>query len=109
MIGIAAASEGVDVDNLVFVASPGVGVASVDALGVDEDNVWGTRNAKDVIEYGMIHGGDPASERFGGNVFHSEATDAGMNDNHGTYWHEENMDAREHMGDIVTGRTGTEL
>ena len=52
--------------------------------------------------------GDPASERFGGNVFHSEATDAGMNDNHGTYWDKENIKARNLMGDVTTGNLETD-
>lgn len=106
MIGVAAASEGVDADNLIFVASPGVGVDTVQALGVDEENVWATRNDKDVIQYGMVHGSDPTGEGFGGNVFHSESTDANAVKNHSTYWDEQNMEARNTMGDIVSGQNG---
>jgi pimeloyl-ACP methyl ester carboxylesterase len=103
VIGTAAASEGVHVDNLVFVASPGVGVDTVDALGMDQSNVWATRNDKDIIQYGLVHGQDPTTARFGGNDFHSEATSAGAKANHSTYWDDHNMDARDFMGDIYTG------
>ncbi|WP_374199492.1 alpha/beta hydrolase [Glycomyces sp. YM15] len=49
VIGTAASTEGVEADNIVFVASTGAGVESAASLGVDESNVWATRNDLDSI------------------------------------------------------------
>jgi pimeloyl-ACP methyl ester carboxylesterase len=48
-VGIAAREEGLDVDNMIFVGSPGVGVDSAEDLGIDPENVWASRNEEDVI------------------------------------------------------------
>ena len=106
MIGVAAASEGVDADNIVFTASPGVGVDTVSALGVDEENVHATRNDRDVIQYGMVHGTDPTSEAFGAEVFHSDAVGVNPKDNHSTYWDDGNLAGRRSMAKVFTGQTG---
>jgi hypothetical protein len=49
VIGTAASTEGVDVDNIIFVASPGTNVESANSLGIDTDNVYATRNESDII------------------------------------------------------------
>jgi hypothetical protein len=62
-VGIAARDAGLDVDDMVFVASPGVGVDSASDLGIDPDRVWATRNEEDIIGWaredaiGAIAGG----------------------------------------------------
>ncbi|GAA2266005.1 hypothetical protein GCM10009853_019040 [Glycomyces scopariae] len=62
-VGIAARDAGLDVDDMVFVASPGVGVDSAADLGIDPDRVWATRNEEDIIGWaredaiGTIAGG----------------------------------------------------
>ncbi|GAA2167145.1 MULTISPECIES: alpha/beta hydrolase [Glycomyces] len=48
-VGVAARDEGLDVDNMIFVGSPGVGVDTAADLGIDPDNVWASRNEEDVI------------------------------------------------------------
>ncbi|WP_112133649.1 alpha/beta hydrolase [Glycomyces dulcitolivorans] len=48
-VGIAARDAGLDVDDMVFVGSPGVGVDSASDLGIDPDRVWATRNEEDII------------------------------------------------------------
>lgn len=50
-VGIAAREEGLDVDNMIFVGSPGVGVDSAADLGIDPSHVWASRNEEDVIGY----------------------------------------------------------
>jgi hypothetical protein len=50
-IGVAARDEGLDVDNMIFVGSPGVGVESAEDLGIPPENVWASRNEEDVIEW----------------------------------------------------------
>lgn len=62
-VGIAARDAGLDVDDMVFVGSPGVGVDSASDLGIDPDRVWATRNEEDIIGWaredalGAIAGG----------------------------------------------------
>ncbi|MCC3764610.1 alpha/beta hydrolase [Glycomyces sp. TRM65418] len=107
VIGIAAATDGVDADNLILVASPGTGVATADALGVGAENVWATTNSQDVIQYTTVHGTDPASESFGANVFESESVGRNPISNHSVYWDDSNKDAgRNTMALIVTGQRG---
>ena len=124
-VGIAARDEGLDVDNMIFVGSPGVGVDNAESLGIDPENVWASRNPDDVIQFGMLHGEDPTSDDFGGNTFASEATAEGERpfqgnsylnaaagviaaidgsvENHSAYWSEGNV-SRENMAFIVTGQ-----
>jgi hypothetical protein len=126
-IGIAARDEGLDVDNMIFVGSPGVGVDNASDLGIDPDHVWSSTNPDDVIQYGTVHGTDPTSEDFGGNTFTSDATREGESpwnsggnvplgaaggmvaavdgaiDNHSAYWDEGNQ-ARRNMALIITGQ-----
>ncbi|MEU5155578.1 alpha/beta hydrolase [Glycomyces sp. NPDC021274] len=105
VIGHAATKDGVDADNIVFVASPGVGTDTASALGVDEDNVWATRNSLDPIHLSpdFLHGADPTGDDFGGNAYHSD-TGAWNANNHSTYWDDTNMAGRETLADIATGQ-----
>lgn len=114
MVGTAASTEGVDADNVVFVGSPGVGTDTASALGVDEDDVWATRNDQDAIEYGMVHGTDPTAAEFGGNEFTSDAPRENSEwwrfweapiGNHSSYWDEENEISRKNQSLIVTGQS----
>ncbi|WP_335989632.1 alpha/beta hydrolase [Glycomyces sp. MUSA5-2] len=102
VIGTAAASEGVEADNLVLVASPGVSVDTADALGVGAGNVYATTNTLDVINWGAVHGMDPNDEAFGANSFHSDFGRATDN-NHSTYWNDTNQTGRTTMAEIITG------
>lgn len=123
-IGVAARENGLDVDNMIFVGSPGTGVDHASDLGIDSGNVWASLNEGDVIGYArdveigsdhgalvpglsdedMIHGTDPTSEEFGGQTFHSEQGDGNAIEDHGAYYHEGNP-ARENMALIITGQS----
>jgi hypothetical protein len=105
VIGHAATQDGVNADNIVLVASPGVGTDTASALGVDEDHVWSTTNSLDPIQLSpdFLHGADPAGDDFGGNTFHSD-TGAWNANNHSTYWDDTNMAGRETLADIATGQ-----
>lgn len=109
VIGTAATTEGVDSDNLMFVASPGVGVDSASALGFGDENVWATRNDSDVIQYtpSSVHGVDPTTEAFGANTIHSDSSSGSANDNHSTYWDDTNKAGRRSMAEAVTGQADT--
>lgn len=117
-IGVTAREEGLNVDNMIFVGSPGVGVDSAEDLGIDADNVWASLNEEDMISWArpemfrvdgdydrMIHGTDPTSESFGGNTFISEATRDGAKANHSAYWDKENGIGRRNIANIITGNT----
>ncbi|GAA2126961.1 alpha/beta hydrolase [Glycomyces algeriensis] len=107
VIGTAAATEGVDADNLILVASPGTSVDTADALGVGAENVWATTNSEDMIQYTAVHGTDPTSEAFGANVFYSEPVGWNPISNHSVYWGDANEEeGRSTMGLIVTGQKG---
>jgi hypothetical protein len=105
VIGTAAGTEGVETDNVLFVASPGVNVDTASALGVDEEHVWSTRNSLDPIGLtpDLLHGEDPTSDDFGGNAFDSD-TGAWNANNHSTYWDDTNMKGRDTMSYVVTGQ-----
>ncbi|GAA2269197.1 hypothetical protein GCM10009853_023360 [Glycomyces scopariae] len=100
VIGEAAASEGVDADNLLFIASPGVTVETADALGVSD--VHASRNDVDIIQHTPFHGMDPVKDEFGATVIESQADDGSASHNHSTYWDEINMEGRKDMTYVVT-------
>jgi pimeloyl-ACP methyl ester carboxylesterase len=123
-IGVAARENGLDVDNMIFVGSPGTGAEHASDLRIDPENVWASLNEGDVIGYAreiefgadhgaisagfseedMIHGTDPTSEAFGGRTFHSEQGDGNAIDDHGAYYEQGNP-ARENMAFIITGQS----
>ncbi|WP_345526184.1 alpha/beta hydrolase [Nocardioides endophyticus] len=88
--GHAAHDEGIPVDDLVFVGSPGVGGETDDVgdTGIDPDHVWAGSNSRDPIadlgNHGWLHlesalggpglGDDPAEDDFGANRFQAEST-----------------------------------
>jgi hypothetical protein len=88
--GHAAHDEGIPVDDLVFVGSPGVGGETNDVgdTGVDPDHVWAGANSRDPIadlgNHGWVHlesvlggaglGDDPAEDDFGTRRFEAEST-----------------------------------
>ncbi|MEU6246623.1 alpha/beta hydrolase [Glycomyces sp. NPDC047010] len=106
VIGEAAASEGVDADNILFIASPGVTADTAEALGVGAENVYATRNDADVIQYTPFHGMDPVKDEFGATVIESYADDGSASHNHSTYWDEVNRQGRIDMSDVITGQAG---
>jgi uncharacterized protein YukE len=87
--GHAAHDQGIPVDDVVFVGSPGVGGDTNDAgdTGIDPDHVWAGANSRDPIanlgNHGWIHGetvvgaglgDDPAEDDFGAQRFRAEST-----------------------------------
>ncbi|WP_246039487.1 alpha/beta hydrolase [Glycomyces buryatensis] len=111
MVGTAAVTEGVDADNMLFIGSPGVGTDTADALGAQD--VYATRNDSDVIQYGTVHGTDPVDGSFGADTIHSDVDgkDSPWYEeykdpirNHSSYWDDTNLQGREDMADVVTGR-----
>lgn len=114
VIGHAARDEGLNVDDVVFVGSPGVGVANAGQLNVPTGHVYATVAEHDMIQVANTgnplfdpHGPDPASGGFGAHVFASDPGTAGPGGTysgaaHSQYW-EKNNDALKNMGRIIAG------
>ncbi|MEU0549316.1 alpha/beta hydrolase [Micromonospora sp. NPDC005979] len=127
VVGVAAREHGLAADALMFVGSPGVGVARADELGVPAGQVWASRAPDDVIRlarpvdelvrpallgaaplaavlgwpdrtgHELWFGHDPADAGFGGRVFHSGRG------GHAGYWEPDNP-ALDGMARVVLGR-----
>jgi len=93
VVGYTARDNGLDVDGLIFVGSPGVGVDNASQLGIDPGHVWSSTASNDPIQYGydfgdlvqagigldpqvdLVHGANPSTAGFGGQVFASDPGD----------------------------------
>ena len=117
-VAIAAAATPLDADNLVFVASPGAGVASSYDLhlnGVDTaampGHVYSTASAADPIADvpGFIWADDPTHDSFHDTVFASDAhPDIAWYDgnDHSRYW-DPGSSSLNSIGLIIAGRGAT--
>ncbi|WP_435207121.1 alpha/beta hydrolase [Micromonospora sp. bgisy143] len=127
VVGVAAREHGLAADALMFVGSPGVGVAHADELGVPAGQVWAARAPDDVIRlarpvaelgrpalmgaaplaaalawpertgHELWFGHDPADAGFGGRVVRSGRG------GHAGYWEPDNP-ALDGMARVVLGR-----
>ena len=129
-LGHAAHDEGVPVDDLVFVGSPGVGGDTDDAgdTGVDPQHVWAGANSRDPVadlaNHGAVHlelvgglglGDDPAEDDFGAQRFRAESTTraddaAGLDAfaDHGKYF-DPDTESLYNLAQIVTDHPGRVL
>ncbi|MEV0649456.1 alpha/beta hydrolase [Phytomonospora sp. NPDC050363] len=81
--GVAAASgDGLAVDDIVLVGSPGVGADHADELQVGSDHVWVEAADDDPITAWGNHGTDPAGEDFGARRLLTDTP------GHSAYWDE---------------------
>jgi hypothetical protein len=121
VIGHTARDERLDVDGVIFVGSPGVGVDKIEELHLPPDQVHATVAENDIIrqsnnphsfddpiERSMdIHGPDPADPRFGGHVFASDPGTSswplGSGAAHSEYWESRNI-GLANMGRIIAGK-----
>lgn len=118
--GTAATDEGLDVDDIVLLGSPGAGDSAGHAsdLGVGEDHVWVGSNSRDPVadlgDKGWVNKGnvelglgrDPAEDDFGANRFEAEATDRGdglnpLND-HSKYF-DHDSESLDNLAQILNG------
>ncbi|SNR53553.1 Alpha/beta hydrolase [Haloechinothrix alba] len=102
-----------DVDNMVFVGSPGVGVGHASELGIDTENVYATTAENDVIRGTprFVHDKQPISADFGAHEFPSDPGPDGdwytlgySGDAHSAYWHDDS-DSLENIVTIAVGGT----
>ncbi|MCE7010011.1 alpha/beta hydrolase family protein [Kibdelosporangium philippinense] len=121
VVGHAARDERLDVDGVIFVGSPGVGVDKIDDLHLPHDQVYATvakndainitnnpRSFEDPIEMSLdIHGPNPADPRFGGRPFESDpgepAWPIGSEAAHSAYWDPGNR-SLDNIGRIIVGQ-----
>jgi hypothetical protein len=114
VIGHAARDEHLAVDDIVFVASPGVGVNHASELGLPAEHVHSTVDSHDPIQLAPVHGIEP--QNFSdANTFSSGPRDpsqstegpwyqAGYNPHaHSMYWDPGNK-ALDNMGRVIAGR-----
>lgn len=116
VIGHAAQDAQLNVDNAVFVGSPGVGVDHASELQVPEGaNIYASTAEHDMIRGtpGFIHGPQPIDEDFGAEVFTSSPGTEGpwyqgglSGEAHSEYW-DKNSESLRNMGKIVVGKQPT--
>lgn len=103
-----------DADDVVFVASPGLGgpgdVGDLNLSGPDDrpnsERVWATVAGNDVINLvEVVHGADPTDRGFGAHQFESEGGSGISTAAHGKYWDDHSI-SLENMGRIIAGRYG---
>ncbi|WP_051393372.1 alpha/beta hydrolase [Glycomyces arizonensis] len=117
VIGQAASEYGLDTDQIVAVASPGMTVDHASELGIDPDDFYSTTAPGDLInaaaEATLILGSDPndgglniqgggLDSGFGGTSFDSDNMGWSPVDIHSNYWDDGNP-ARKNMAMIFTG------
>ncbi|PRX49008.1 alpha/beta hydrolase family protein [Prauserella shujinwangii] len=114
VIGHSAQGAGtrLDVDNVIFLGSPGVGVEHASDLRLPQDtNVYASTAENDVIRAtpDIVHGPQPVSEDFGAKQFTSDPGTDGewytggySTDAHSEYWHKDSASLRN-MATIVLG------
>ncbi len=120
-VGHAAHDHETDIDDVVFVGSPGVGGGTHHAgdLGVDPGHVWAGANSRDPVadlgNHGWVNlgtvagvglGDDPAEDDFGATRFRAESTTRGAGPNpladHSKYF-DHGTESLENIGHVVTG------
>lgn len=83
VVGVAAAHDGLRVDDIITAGSPGMRVHDVGQLGLDPRHVWaGAARGDDVSGWlsHFAHGPEPHADGFGANRFHVDTV------GHSAYW-----------------------
>ncbi|MGC7095641.1 alpha/beta hydrolase [Amycolatopsis lurida] len=110
VIGHAGRDLDLDVDKMVFVGSPGVGVDTAAELNIDPGDVYATTAREDIIRLTpeFIHGNHPVDDDFGAHEFQSDPGEDGISGNvhtHSAYWDDGNK-SLTNLGHIIVGNTG---
>jgi pimeloyl-ACP methyl ester carboxylesterase len=100
VVGHAAASGGLNTNDIVTAGSPGMDVASVNDLRIDAHHVWaGAAQGDDVSGWlsHFAHGTEPHTDEFGANRFVVDTT------GHSAYWDPDTISLKNQAA-IVVGR-----
>ena len=98
VLGRALRDRGLQIDDVVAVGSPGMGVNDADDLGDGFDRIWAGRAHGDPVPSLPGHGEDPHDVGFGATRFHT-----GDISGHSSYFQEGSL-SLSNMGLIVAGR-----
>ena len=110
----ASGNQVLDADDVVFVASPGLGgpdnAGDLNLAGNEDrpnsERVWATVASNDWINLvEVVHGKDPTDAGFGAHVFGSNDGPGISTAAHSKYW-DRNSVSLENMGRIITGKYG---
>ncbi|MBN6036650.1 alpha/beta hydrolase [Amycolatopsis sp. 195334CR] len=109
VIGHAGRDLDLDVDKMVFVGSPGVGVDHASELNIDPGDVYATTAREDIIRLTpeFIHGNHPVDDDFGAHEFEADPGEGGISGGvhtHSAYWDDGNK-ALTNLGHIIVGNT----
>lgn len=114
----AAAGDGLDVDNLVLLGSPGAGGGARHADDLNVPQVWAGTNSRDFVGtlgdkgwvnkgnfFGAGLGRDPAEDDFGAIRFEAEAPDRGSSPNFSDHvkYYERGSESIHNMGQVMVG------
>ena len=69
-----AMTDGIDIDAVAVVGSPGMGPDDRDDLGSPAVELFAGRHQRDVVPYAPAHGEDPSADGYGATVFATEVT-----------------------------------
>ncbi|CAN5767166.1 hypothetical protein BH24ACT4_BH24ACT4_18840 [soil metagenome] len=69
-----AMTDGIDVDAVAVVGSPGMGPNDRDDLGSPDVDLFAGRHQRDVVPYAPAHGEDPSADGFGATRFDTEVS-----------------------------------
>lgn len=99
VVGEAAMTGGLHVDDIVTAGSPGMHTDHASNLNIDPSHVWTGRAPDDPIRHSpeLIHGLDPTSPEFGANTYVVDTT------GHSAYWNANSLSLLN-QAYVVTGR-----
>lgn len=92
-----AMTNGIDVDAVAVVGSPGMGPNDRDDLGSPDVDLYAGRHQRDIVPWGPAHGEDPSDDGFGATAFDTEVS------GHSSYFDVGSLSV-ENLARVATGR-----
>lgn len=89
--------NGLGVDDVIVMGSPGMGVGRVGQLHTDSDNFWAGAASNDAVTYTEVHGNSPVDWSFGGQRISTDGASG-----HSEYW-QPGTESLRNQAYIVTG------
>lgn len=89
--------NGLGVDDVIVMGSPGMGVGHVNQLHTDNNHFWAGAAGNDVVTYTEVHGNSPVDWSFGGQRISTDGASG-----HSAYW-EPGTESLRNQAYILTG------